>query len=77
MTTISEADFRTEVTDFLEANTTRRAQETGFRWGEGSDDVGVFEEVDREAELVELAEAKAWRAKRYDAGLGWIGGAPP
>ena len=44
-------------------------------WGEGDDDVALFEEVDREQEQRDLAAAKAWRAKRYDAGLGWITGA--
>ena len=34
----------------------------------------LFEEVDREQEQRELEAAKAWRAKRYDAGLGWITG---
>ena len=35
----------------------------------------MFEEVDREQELLDLAEAKQWRAKRFDAGLGYIAGA--
>ena len=46
-----------------------------FVWGEGDDDVAMFEEVDREQELLDLAEAKQWRAKRFDAGLGYIAGA--
>ena len=68
-------EFRDEVTAFLDANAERKADEVKqFVWGEGSDDVSLFEEVDRAKELEDLAKAKAWRAKRYDAGLGWIGG---
>jgi acyl-CoA dehydrogenase len=76
MTDVSLDEFRDEVTAFLDANATRKAErgEEKFVWGEGEDDVALFEEVDREQERVELAEAQAWRAKRYDAGLGYITG---
>ena len=43
-------------------------------WGQGPDNASLFREPDRDKEHEELAAAKAWRAKRYDAGLGWIGG---
>jgi len=70
-------EFRDEVTAFLDANAERkpeaRADQT-FVWGEGEDDVAVLEEKPREVELAELAEAKVWKAKRYDAGFGWITG---
>ena len=68
-------EFKDEATAFLDANAaarSRRAEE--FVWGEGNDDVALFEEVDPDVEARQLAEAKAWRAKRYDAGLGWISG---
>jgi alkylation response protein AidB-like acyl-CoA dehydrogenase len=69
--------FRDEVTAFLEANAERkpeaRADQT-FVWGEGEDDVAVLEEKPRAVELAELAEAKVWKAKRFDAGFGWITG---
>jgi alkylation response protein AidB-like acyl-CoA dehydrogenase len=67
-------EFRAEVTAFLDANAERRAERKEFAWGEGDDDVAMFEEVDPEVERRRLAEAKAWRAKRYDAGLGYIFG---
>lgn len=68
-------DFRTEVTEFLDANAERReTQDRPFEWGEGSDEVSVWEEVDRDTEVVQLEAAKAWRAKRFDAGFGWISG---
>ena len=69
--------FEKECLTFLDANATRKRDqgEHKFVWGEGDDDVAMFEEVDRAKELAELAEAKAWRAKRFDAGLGYITGA--
>jgi acyl-CoA dehydrogenase len=70
-------EFRDEVTAFLDANAERRAEVKGdqkFVWGEGDDDVAILEETSREQELVDLAEAKVWKAKRYDAGFGWITG---
>lgn len=74
MSTVGESEFRDEVVAFLEATTTRRDAGSGFVWGEGSDEVSVFEEIDPEAEVAALAAAKAWRARRDDAGLAWISG---
>ena len=69
-------EFRDECVAFLDANAKLRVtEEKKFVWGEGDDDVAMFEEVDREKEQRDLAEAKAWRAKKYDAGLGYITGA--
>jgi len=69
-------EFRDECVAFLDANAKlRQAEEKKFVWGEGDDDVAMFEEVDREKEQRDLAEAKAWRAKKYDAGIGYITGA--
>jgi alkylation response protein AidB-like acyl-CoA dehydrogenase len=67
-------EFRAEVTAFLEANAERSEAERKFVWGEGSDKVAMFEERDRATELEMLRDACAWRAKRFDAGLGWITG---
>ncbi|MDH3683992.1 MAG: acyl-CoA dehydrogenase family protein, partial [Acidimicrobiia bacterium] len=74
MTDITLDEFTTEARSFLEANASLKAEAKAFVWGEGPDDPSLFEEVDRGKERVELAEAQAWRAKRYDAGLGWITG---
>jgi alkylation response protein AidB-like acyl-CoA dehydrogenase len=71
---ISIDDFRAEVTEFLAANADEKRSEQRFVWGQGPDKVAMFEERDREAELELLAEAQKWRAKRFDAGLGWITG---
>ena len=76
MTTTPTIDeFRAEVTSFLDANAKRKPESKAFVWGEGDDDVAMFEEVDPETERRQLAEAKVWRARRYDAGLGYISGA--
>src|SRR5437016_6392397 len=57
---------------FLDSNAKRKdADDQPFVWGEGDDDIGLFDEIDRESEKRLLAEAQEWRAKRYDAGLGW------
>ncbi len=71
---ISIDDFRAEVTEFLNANAEQKQAERRFVWGQGPDNVAMFEERDREAELELLAKAQKWRAKRFDAGFGWITG---
>lgn len=70
-------EFRAEAEAFLDANAERRpdaGDRAAFVWGEGSDEISVIEEKSREDELADLAEAKVWRARRFDAGLGWISG---
>ncbi|MBI1843505.1 MAG: acyl-CoA dehydrogenase family protein [Actinobacteria bacterium] len=80
MADITEEQFTQEVTAFLESNSKLRADkpakadEQKVVWGEGEDDIGLFEDVDRAEEQVELAKAKAWRGKRAAAGLAWITG---
>jgi hypothetical protein len=39
--TITEAEFRSEATAFLDANATTRVDEK-FEWGKGSDAVGII-----------------------------------
>ncbi|MDQ3177872.1 MAG: acyl-CoA dehydrogenase, partial [Actinomycetota bacterium] len=67
-------EFGAKVIAFLEANATAKPPEREFVWGEGSDSVAVFEERDEDVERAMLDAAKAWRATRDDAGLGWISG---
>jgi acyl-CoA dehydrogenase len=67
-------EFREEVADFLDANAEKRPPSAEFVWGDGSDDVALFEEMDRDTEARQLAESKAWLAVRGDAGLAWITG---
>jgi acyl-CoA dehydrogenase len=71
---VSLEEFEAEVLAFLDANAKPRAKEEAFVWGKGRDNQAMFEEVDREVEKQQLAEAKKFRAARYDAGLAWITG---
>jgi alkylation response protein AidB-like acyl-CoA dehydrogenase len=71
---ITIEQFEGEATAFLDAHAEPRAAEQAFEWGAGSDEVGLFEEITPEAEQAALAEAKVWRGRRFDAGLGWISG---
>jgi acyl-CoA dehydrogenase len=68
------ATFAAECRSFLDANATPKPPERTFVWGEGGDNVSLFDEISPDAELAALVEAKAWRAARWDAGLGWITG---
>lgn len=72
--TRTEEQFTDEAVEFLEAHCQRKAKQQEFVWGEGPDNAALFEEVDRAKELEDLAEAKKWRAAKYDAGYGWISG---
>lgn len=67
-------EFRTECTAFLDAHAEARPTEVAFRWGQGSDKVAMFEEIDPEEERRQIEAAKAWRNARADAGLHWISG---
>jgi acyl-CoA dehydrogenase len=68
-------EIRDEAVAFFEANAERKVEEDKpFVWGEGDDDASLFEEIDREQEKRDLAEAQEFRARRYDAGLGWLMG---
>ncbi len=66
--------FRADVLAFLEANAKPKAEQKKFVWGQGPDHTSLLREPDRDEEQTEIAEAKAWRAKRFDAGFGWITG---
>jgi alkylation response protein AidB-like acyl-CoA dehydrogenase len=74
MPDITIDEFTAEARSFLDANAERRPPAAEFVWGEGSDEVAVFDERDRAAEAREAEEAKAWRRQRYDHGFGWITG---
>ena len=70
---ITKDEFRAEATAFLEANAKPRAK-VSDAWGEGSDEVSILPERTPEEDIAILAAAKEWRAKVFDAGLGWISG---
>lgn len=72
--TFSVDEYAATARTFLEANAERRESKKKFVWGEGSDNVSMFEERSRESELEMLRKAKGWQAKRFDNGFTWITG---
>ena len=74
MADISLDAFEQHARAFLDANAVKKSAEKKFVWGEGSDKVAMFEERDRETELADVRAAQSWRAKKFDAGFGWITG---
>ena len=74
MTDLTLDEFKAEATAFLDANASLKPEATDFVWGEGSDDVALFEEISRDEEARLLAEAKRWLATKAEANLHWIAG---
>ena len=72
--TISIEDFAEEARSFLDANAERRPPAKEFVWGEGSDDVGMFDEKRPEVEARERGGGQGVAAEAFDAGFGWITG---
>ena len=70
---ITTEEFRAEAGAFLAANAKPKVK-VGEAWGEGSDEVGLLAERTPEEDARLVAQAKAWRAKVFDAGFGWITG---
>lgn len=65
--------FSAEAEGFLAANADLKApSRTAF--GEGSDEVYLLPERTPEQDALEVAAAKAWAKKVFDAGFGWITG---
>src|SRR6202165_6173501 len=69
-------DFLAGGEAFLESRYPRVASEERrrFEWGEGSDEVRVFQEPDPTEEAEALPRIREWRAALWDAGLAWISG---
>ncbi len=74
MSLIPLETFEEEARGFLDANARKKQAERKFVWGEGSDKVAMFEERSRSDERNDLHQACEWRAKKFDAGYGWITG---
>ena len=72
--TVSVEAFTQQAREFLERNAERKEAAKAFVWGEGSDNVAMFEERSREAEMEVLRKAKEWQSIRFDNGFGWITG---
>ena len=69
-------EFTASAQAFLDATATPKDADRKFVWGEGSDNVSMFEERTREEEDAVIASARAFRQARFDAGFGWITGPP-
>ncbi len=67
-------EFRASARGFLDANAAPKAAAGPFVWGEGSDVVAIIEEKDFDQQVADVAAAKDWAARRFDAGFGWIDG---
>jgi acyl-CoA dehydrogenase len=74
MTNPTIEEFSAEATAFLDANATPKPEERKFVWGEGSDNISMFEEREKDKELQLLEHSKEFRQQRFDAGFGWITG---
>ncbi len=71
--TVTEAEFAAQADEFLSANAPLKpAVRSGY--GEGSDEISVLPERTPEQDAKEVAAAKAWAQKVFDAGFGWITG---
>ena len=66
--------FTARANAFLADHLPRKEATKTFVWGEGNDNVSMFEEKSRRAEEEMVASEKEWRRKKFDAGFGWITG---
>src|SRR5688572_30314425 len=64
-TDVGLADFLVEARAFLDANGTAKPAERKFVWGEGSDNISMFEERDPRAEREMLVAAQSFRRQRF------------
>ena len=71
---ISVEEYAAKARVFLDANAEKKEARKKFVWGEGSDNVSMFEERSQQAEEEMLRRAKAWQAQRFDNGFAWITG---
>jgi len=69
-------EFTSAATAFLDATVAPKDADRKFVWGEGSDNVAMFEERTRDEEDAIIAAARSFRQARFDAGFGWITGPP-
>ena len=74
LTNITIEQFTADAHKFLAANAEPRESIKAFVWGEGSDNVSMFEERSKQAEDEMVSRAKQWRQQKFDAGFGWISG---
>ena len=68
-------EFAAEAQAFLDANAERAVRDE-FTWGIGPDEITVYAEKSAAEEEAAVKAAQQWRAKMWEAGLGWITGPP-
>jgi alkylation response protein AidB-like acyl-CoA dehydrogenase len=61
-----------EAASWLEAHARRKPSREDLRFGEGTDNVGLFKNLDAEAERAHIDEVRAWQRLKSDAGYGSI-----
>lgn len=74
MATTTIEQFTVDAHKFLASNAEPRESQKAFVWGEGSDNVSMFEERSKQSEDELVSRAKNWRQLKFDAGFGWITG---
>src|SRR5437763_6050082 len=71
-------EFLAEAEAFLAARWPRKPEHASgsaaFEWGEGSDEMKVFQEPEPAEEAERMAAVRGWRRALFDAGLAWITG---
>ncbi len=78
MTTPTLEQFLEQAGAWLAARYPKAADKTDrrFVWGEGDDEVRVFQEPDPDQEAGALPAIRRWRQELWDHGYGWISGPP-
>jgi acyl-CoA dehydrogenase len=66
--------FLADARAFLDANAPPKVQQGG--WGVGDDSLSSYRTVTAEEESERVRAARWWKALEFDAGFGWVGGAP-
>jgi alkylation response protein AidB-like acyl-CoA dehydrogenase len=69
VTALSLEHFRREVRAWLDGNAKRREPAGSRPWGEGDERVPVFRNLDAAAERADVDRLRAWRARKFDAGM--------
>lgn len=78
MTTQAPANldtFAAEVREFLDANASPKTNYgSNFAWGVGDDRISYFGDEAQDVVDANVAAAREWQQRRYEAGFGWITG---
>ena len=76
MTAPTLEEFLEQAETWLAERYPQAARDRRFVWGEGDDEVRVFQEPDPEQEAGALPAIRRWRQELWDHGYGWISGPP-